>query len=251
MSSPRPTFSFPLDHGRCWVDARVARQLHLPTHEQSLRELVDRLLQRFDSSQGTSLKDDRHSHVRVVQDAAHRFIVKRYPDRGKRTKMRAYHLLRRTLAWREWRGVRRLVGAGRRANAPLALVHQDHGRGVRQLLVLPFVEGTCVAELLCGEPSVLREQVAAGIGRQVGLLAAAGWHNSDLKPGNLIVDERCRTRHDEPVLIDPTSIRRGGSRRAVLKSLRHLLRTSRDVGTVTPRERLACLRAARRAFPRL
>jgi len=117
--------------------------------------------------------------------------------------------------------------------------------------VFPFVVGRTLNDWIEQAPPAdewtddlreLRCRLARAVGRQIGVLAAAGIINRDYKPTNLIVDEACQYRGAEPIMIDP-AVRRRRCARQVYQMLAVLVRSALAVGTVTPREAVLCLRS--------
>ena len=92
----------------------------------------------------TLLKRDARSEVRRVEVDGRSWIVKRYSL--PRWKQVVYQSARLSPAWREWRGAQRLGAAGVRVSMPVAIVRHAGGRG--EVLVLPYVEGESLGDLL-------------------------------------------------------------------------------------------------------
>ena len=241
---------------RCWISLEVAKRMGLNPNRSELRRIIDALDDhpRIEKT----FKDDSRSLVRLVRCGGHAFVIKQY--RVEPWKTWCHHLVRRTPAWREWRYAGVLACAGRRVSLPLALVHRYRFGGWWQTLTYPYVKGLSL-QLWLGinsslDPSdprkvAMRLRMAEAIGRQLGLIIAAGLINRDHKTGNLIVDSACEQEGEEPVIIDPARVKRRWSDRQVYRMLELLWWTTWRSGDSTQRERLACLRAVVKADPSL
>lgn len=204
---------------------------------------------------GNLLKSDRRSQVHRFDAADRRWVAKRY--RVREPVARLYRRLRVSPPWREWKGAARLRRIGVRAVEPLMVIDDDQKPGASGVIVLPYTEGQTLHDLILDTanrtteeaPRVQRERIARSLGRQLGRITAAGWVNRDHKPGNLIVDARCR-EGDEPVVIDPCGLRRR-SARYVDRMLATLVATIIRIDRLETREALACLNAMCQADPTL
>lgn len=185
------------------------------------------------------------STVQLVTAFQRRWIVKRYhrPPRLARW-------LRRSPAWREWRGAQRLFAAGVRCNRPLALC-----RGAAmsdEVLVLPYVEGACLHHLVADAPPparwdatyrTWRRKAAYLAGEQIARLSEAGLANRDHKIGNLIMDEACESLRAEPILIDPVGVVPLRFEAQLIRQLAILRATAEGAGHVSRVERFEVLKA--------
>ncbi len=250
-------FAARLDLGwsRCWVDLDVARDTGLAGSQERISEAIASLIQSRNAVQ-TIFKDDDRSRVWVSSHADRRWVVKRY--RAPAWKTRLYHLFRRTPAWQEWCGTRRLAHAGVRVSMPLALVHESGLSNCVQTLILPYVEGESLYHWLVDSSDSrlevptcrARQIVARMIGRQIGAMTTAGIINRDLKPSNLIIDSPCEQGETQPCMIDPAGLRRRRPGEAhVCRMLTNFLQATQEPGGVTTREGLICLKELLDADP--
>lgn len=235
----------------CWINPRRVQAMRLDG-EHELTPLLDTV------ARGTFepehiYKADRRSIVQRFTYGGRRWVVKEY--RGGSLKRWVYHQARRSTAWREWAAANRLDRIGIRTVRPLALLHRGGPWGCTQTLLLPHVQGVTLQQYLrddtppdrwSEEDRRRRRRVAETVGRQVGLLIAAGIVNRDHKTGNLLIDDRCIHEAAQPVLIDPAGLRRRRNDPHVWRMLARLLSTATEAGPVTPRECLVCLREALR-----
>jgi len=187
------------------------------------------------------LKAGPNSIVELHDSAARRWVVKRAARSG--VGMRLEAALRLAPLGREWRGARRLRRGGVRCCQPVAMVQ---GRGVRgrQMLLMPYIEGPTLQRFIGAvDDPAARLRVAEAVGRQLSRLLYAGLVNRDHKTSNLIIEEACRVRGEQPVLIDPAGLRRATPRR-IAGMFARLLETAVKAGPLSKREMLTVLRAA-------
>lgn len=96
---------------------------------------------------------------------------------------------------RHWRGADALRRIGVLTGAPLASALARVDGSPCELLVLEYLPGRSLIEVLAaisrgeGPPVRAQHAIARAVGRQVRVLASAGWTNRDHKPSNLIVAE--------------------------------------------------------------
>lgn len=202
-----------------------------------------------------TFKSDGRSTVQLIEHLHHQWIVKTYHDPPLKTWL--YHQLGCTPAWRELQGARHLVAAGVRVNVPALLRHRGGPLHARQLLLLHYVPGLSLYNLLYDDlppdqqtidHRLWRLKLARQIGTQVGQILAAGLIHRDYKPSNLIIDAPAAQADAQPMLIDVGSVR-PGSGRDRLAMLLTLTRSSYQAGQVTSAERLAALRQIARHWP--
>jgi tRNA A-37 threonylcarbamoyl transferase component Bud32 len=126
----------------------------------------------------------------------------------------------------------------------LALMTERPAWRGRQMLIMPFIEGPTLQQFI-GEVDdrAARLRVAEAVGRQLCHMLYAGLVNRDHKTSNLIVDEACRLRGEQPVLIDPAGLRRATPER-VARMFARLLETAIKAGPISKREMLSVLRSA-------
>ncbi len=224
---------------RCWINRSVfAGDTDL--------DLIDRLVDGGATLVAT-LKEDGRSLVQAYESGGRRWVVKRY--RGPAWKTLAYHLVRRTPAWREWRYVRRLARRGVRVLALGAIVHEQGWGRWSQTIISPYIEASnlhhCIMQGRIGPDQ--RRPVARAVGRQIGQMSAAGVVNRDHKSSNLLIDHACLHHGDDPLIIDPAAVKRGSSDGRVFRMLAVLALTAEQAGHESMREKMACLRAALQA----
>jgi tRNA A-37 threonylcarbamoyl transferase component Bud32 len=239
----------------CWVRPDRAESLGLD--REALRSLLRMIVDRSYRPQRT-FKDDRRSLVEWFEHAGRRWLVKRY--RGAPARLWIGHVLRGAVAWREARAALKLARLGLRVSEPLALMHAGGPWRCTQTLVMPYVEGTSLHNLLyyAAAPAQRspadrqrRLAIARSVGRQIGRLTAAGYINRDHKPSNLIIDDPQDAPRDQPCLIDPAGIRRRRSDQQVLRMIARTLSTAVEAGHFTAREAMTCLRGIVEADPTL
>lgn len=114
----------------------------------------------------------------------HEVVLKVEPLGSVRKKVQA--LLRRTKAFRQWRGAAFLARHGVRAAAPLAVLRSGSG-GPCETLVLESVPGPTLLERITAHPALpeRRALAAALVEYLIALWRADAW-NADGKPSNLI-----------------------------------------------------------------
>lgn len=196
------------------------------------------------------IKCESRSRVELRRLNQGRFICKHIRMGG--WKYPLYRLVNGTPACREWRRALQLGRLGIRVCQPLALVEGSPMLWGEQALILPYVDGMPLNHLIKTQTDgPMRRAVAAAVGAQAGGLTALGLVNRDHKANNLIVDEACRSRGAEPVLIDPAGVRRYRSHLQVHRMFARLFQTAFAAGPVTIRERLTCLQNALKADPSL
>ncbi len=230
---PAPTAlrKVPLRQGSAWLSQAESAEPRA--------DWIQRLLNPASQAVRALKSETRNQTLLVHADDRH-WVVKRY--RLPWWKAWLYQTVKRTPAWREWRGAQRLSAAGARVARPAVLVHQP-SEPWTQALILPYVEGENLAQYLGRpHPAVRRIGLARRIGRQIGQLAAAGLINRDHKATNLIVDRLCDTGQVPPVIIDPAGIRRRKSDHQIYRMLALLHYTCSQVGPVSLREVVACIR---------
>jgi len=240
-----------ISRGQCWYAPSVADAVGL-SDQGAVSNLIDRILAP-DLERNSIKKEVARSSVDWVEIQGKNWIIKTYHMPA--WIVWVYQCVRATPAWREWRGSFAVESAGCRANPPLALVH-DFSRGVdAQCLIMPFIEGQSLGQLLVqwskepsNDPQVrdLRLGLAKAMGRQIAALMKAGLINRDYKPANLMVDPACRQQGCEPVIIDPLGVRARVDEARRLRMLVTLLRTTLAAGPVSARECVTLLRAVLR-----
>lgn len=244
-----------IEGATCWVNMQVAGAAGLGDPETLRALLLDAVRGAFEPEE--RYKADGRSEVVRFVCGERRWVLKRYRTPGLRTRL--LHGIRYSPSWREWRAALRLASHGVRGCPPLALIHQPEGIGCAQSLLLPFVEGERLDDVLrrgaspgAGDSleACRRLALARGLGRQMGLISRAGLANRDHKPTNLLIvpdrDGAGGVDGAQPVLIDPAGVRRRRSARAVWRMLAQLRRTAMKAGPVSLREQLVCLRAVLR-----
>ncbi|MAE62444.1 MAG: hypothetical protein CMJ49_13940 [Planctomycetaceae bacterium] len=234
-----------LDVGRCWFGPAAATLLDgADDAAVCVEEVIAAAASHAGAARVTEvIKEDERSRVVRVERGGKSWVVKQY--HMCRLKTWAYHVLRRTPAWREWAGGSALAACGVRVNLPMALVHRAGG----QWLVFEYVAGLSLHEwvrdagpAMRGDDAARRRRVAAAIGRQIGGMSGAGKVNRDHKAGNLIIDAVCE-QGGEPMVIDPVGVKGRRGDRGVYQMLAVLDRSVRRAGETTARERVACVKA--------
>lgn len=167
---------------------------------------------------GVVLKSDDGGWVRRAQigqgDSARRVVVKCRALGGWWRRLRASLSL--SGFDREWRGAAMLLARGIAAGRPVVLGEamariDGMGAPVRcEVLVLEWIEGPTLLEVMrdvaAGGPAVrAQHRLAARTGRLVAAIGAAGLHNRDLKPSNVVV--RGGMGEGELVVIDCAGVR--------------------------------------------
>lgn len=170
--------------------------------------------------------------------------------------------LRTTLGFgrfaRHWRGARRLARAGVATATPLALGRAQSGSVAGEVLVLEYLPGRTLLELLAavhkgeGPPVAEQHALAHQVGALVGRLARAWLVNRDLKPSNIIVmelsGEGASGATPQLAVIDCVGIRASMSGRAMVRMCQSLVIEPTGCG-VPPRRTLmframtACLKS--------
>lgn len=125
---------------------------------------------------------------------------------------------------KHWRGAERLMRAGIATGKPLALLRAKVDGTLCEVLVLEFVEGKTLLEVLDeiarGAGPGVREQhaIARAVGRTIAAMDEACCNNRDHKPSNLIV---LNTAESEPqiAVIDCVGVRWGENSFASLEAL--------------------------------
>ncbi len=151
----------------------------------------DALAQPGWASAATVLKEDRGSWVRRANLLGRDVVVKcrELNTIGRRFK----HAIGMGHGAKHWRGAERLMRAGIATGRLLALMRMEVGGKRCEVLVLEFVEGKTLLEVLDevarGVGPGVREQhaIARAVGQTIAAMDEACCHNRDLKPSNLIV----------------------------------------------------------------
>lgn len=237
----------PIAGGTCWIDPCAVNRLDAFKHPRAIRDLVDAVTGDTSLPQQV-LQDNRRTQVLAVTWNRKRWVVKRYKPRvGARE---FHHPLCRSPAWREWLGACWLQQSGRRVYSIVAMSSRSSWPQCAQTLIYPFVEGTNLSAWLkqfppsaSGPSSYLpvRLAIAREIGRQIGLIAAAGLVSLEYRARNLIIDKKCAGGQAEPVMIDTARLKRSRSNHQAQRML--AVFTSHDGvrRKVSPREYLTCL----------
>ncbi|MCX5661556.1 MAG: hypothetical protein NTW19_17905 [Planctomycetota bacterium] len=258
IARPGPLVSVRFGHLACWIDPAQWDSLGLAHDTASVERLVRTILTK--DGEITPLKDDRSSLVWHLEKGVREWVVKQ--RRQNVVKALVYHAVRRSASWREWRGARRLAAVGAPARQPLVLIFDCRFGRWSETLVLPFLDVSSLDALIvegaAGAPppesrqgSPARRRLARVLGAQIGRITAAGLVNVDHKPTNLMMVEGVAQGRAEPVIIDTTAVvGRDGDER-VVRMLYNLLRASRRVGPIGPREAMACLKAVLEVDPSL
>jgi tRNA A-37 threonylcarbamoyl transferase component Bud32 len=194
--------------------------------------LVRRAVERgLDGPWARVLRDNpRRRLVRLDDPEAGALLVKHFRVTSGRHALRERlkAALGRSPADREARRLARLHRAGVPVPPPLA-------RGVLpggdRILVLPWIEGRPLADVLAGPPATRRRALEA-LGRAVAALHAAGWRHGDLHGENLLF------AGGDPVLLDLQHARRGAGERARVRDLGELDYSLRDRASCADRMRL-------------
>lgn len=204
--------------------------------------------------------------VEHTYKSGERGVVERYTFAGRSWVAKRYHgrpfkrwLLRRfglTAGRLEWSAAHELLSHGVRVCRPVALIEQSGIRGAVETLVMPHVDGRQLHHCIRDDSPpgrwtvadrARRRAIADAVGRQIGLLAAAGFTNRDHKASNILIDAATLAPGGQPVLIDvPRPDRRRGDE-AVWRMFARLGETALKAGHITMREQLRCVRAALRA----
>jgi len=237
-----------------WLSLAVAQAHGLGRDAQAVARLAVELITDVEHA-GVAIKSGRRSTVWRCERGGRAWTIKRIARPAWQAAV--YQMARATQAWREWQGAQRLAAAGRRANPPLALIHD---RGGVQWLVLPFVEGDTLDAIIqqvgpaaasLDAKLAARRRLAQAVGGQLGAMTAAGLFNRDAKPSNLIVDAACLAGDAEPVIIDPVGIGRRRGAAQIETMLMVMMRAAWRVGPVRPAEALAAVQAMCDADPSL
>jgi serine/threonine protein kinase len=254
-TSPTKLQMLPIHRGQCWYAPSVADRLGLKD-SSAVSKLIDRMLAPEQKRESIK-KEASRSSVDWVEMPSGNWIIKTYHMPAWITWF--YQCVRATPSWREWRASFAVEAAGCRACPPLALVH-DLSRGVNaQCLIMPYIEGRSLGQLLRrwsknptddSQTPQLRLRLAVSMGDQIAALMRAGLINRDYKPANLMVDPACQQGR-EPVMIDPLGVRARVGQARRLRMLVTLLRTSLEAGSVSTRECVALGRALLKGEPGL
>lgn len=248
-SGNRETWSQRSDGCIGWFDAAVCNHHQMCLNAEDRHRFMQ-AVRDSDTNPKQQFKDDKRSRVIVFEWEQRDWVVKWI--RMSPLKTFAYHLVRRTPAWREWQGSHRLAALGCRVNSPIALIHDASLGRWSQRLVLPHIEGDSLHHYIRDDVDRAawtqadhdrRSRIARSVGRQIGELAASGTINRDHKPSNLIVDSVCETSDTPPWMIDPAGIRVRRSDDQVLQMLDVMWRAARRAGFVSHREMIDCIRA--------
>ena len=145
------------------------------------------------------LKQDGRVRVLSALLRGRRVVLKFYRYQGVLDRARAR--LGAAAGDRHWAGAALLATEGIACPAMLALVSRRDGSVREDCLVMAELEGQTLLRWLSGvkqdEVPVARQHaVARAVGAQVGCILAAGLHNRDHKPSNLIV----RFEGDRPIV---------------------------------------------------
>ncbi len=203
-------------------------------------ELVRAVLDAADHH-GETLKQDRRSRVVAASHAGREWVVKR--SELNPLKRFVYRPIRRTSGWKQWLGARRLRKASLPYAGPLALAL----RGPDEYVVMFRLEGVTLDRWWPIASREDRRGMAEALGRQLGLMHAAGLTNRDYKPTNLIIAPGAAM----PVMIDLEGVRRGAAQRATLRSAAVVHRALQRVDAVEEIELSALCRGLADAAPAL
>ena len=234
-----------------WVDVSKAEDF---SHD---RDAISQLLPNLVNASDAVLRDDARLRVDLVRDGQHTWVVHHHRLPAMATGLG--HLLRRTPAWRQWEGARRLEELGVRVGRPLALAHGWIGGEYRQAVVLPHVTGRSLATWLRdGERFPLtegdrrdRRRIAAAAGAQFGRISAAGYIDHGYDPGRVVIDAACEQHGEQPMLADAGDLRRRRGRSQMCRHLGRIWERCGEIGPIARTEAMRFVIAAREADPSL
>ena len=139
----------------------------------------------------TVLKEDRGSWVRRANLLGRDVVVKcrELNTIGRRFK----HAIGMGHGAKHWRGAERLKKAGIATGRPLAFVRAGVDGAESELLVVEFVQGKSLLQILSeiaggdGPPVRVQHAIARAVGRQAAVFGRWTIYNRDYKPSNLVV----------------------------------------------------------------
>jgi len=173
-------------------------------------------LRAFHPETATLLKSDGNASVFRATILNRDAVIKLWEHRTLSARLKL--LFGSSRGRRHWRGAHLLMRLGIPSAKPLALAHDFAHRPPREWLVLEFVRGRTLIDIL-NEPRLsVKDQhtLAAALGSQIATIVSGGIYNRDHKPSNLIISLDDEQRPSITVL-DTVAIRRcppGSLRRA-------------------------------------
>lgn len=215
------------------------------THDQIDQHIAELMTE--GGGQRTVLKDSPRSRVVRVETGEGPVVIKTLRAGGLRALLGGLdHWLGFSLAWREWRGARRLAAAYVRCVEPIAMTRIDGA----EWIIMPAVDAVTLADHLKAERDPARRMaLAAMVGQQIGRMTDGDLINRDHKSRNLLIDDAAARGKAPPIVIDPAGLRERRRTLQAAKMFALLLETVDD--SVSLREAMRCLHEAQYIDPSL